>query len=178
MELSQFCPNFVQILSQEPFLMAERLELSMLNKKTVKTLRLDQPTDEKVTAYCAATGLKEATALRQLIERGLMTEGLSLYATPLGQFVRDVMQGQLDLFRDELEQRNDDLEERIAKITAKGAKYSIYGALLQTDLARGIIPAWKEMSAEAVWKAYSKQAGELQRGKAFKDIRAGVDDES
>ena len=94
-------------------------------RKHVKTIRVDPILADKVGAYCAATGLKEATALRELVEKGLMTEGLSLYASPLGQFVRDVMQGQLDLFRSELEEHNDDLENRLAKITAKGAKNSI-----------------------------------------------------
>jgi len=145
----------------------------MATSKTVKTVRLDPVLVDKVAAYCATTGLKEASALRQLIEKGLTTEGLSLYATPLGQFVRDLMQGQLDLFREELEERNDDLENRLVKITAKGAKNSILSALLLTDLSLGLIPAWKDKLPDEIWQAYSRQAGEYQSGKSFRDVKAG-----
>ncbi len=146
------------------------------NKTIVKTVRLDEGLNDKVAAYRAATGLSEAESIRSLLEAGLMTQGMELYSTPLARFVRELMQGQLDLFRDELDQRNDEMEERVAKICAKGAKASLQTAVMQVDVMRGLFPAMGEMPEERIWKAYQQQAGQLQSGISFRDVKASLGD--
>lgn len=143
-------------------------------KTIVKSVRLDQKLSDKVAAYRAATGLSEAESIRALIEAGLMTQGMELYSTPLAKFVRDLMQGQLDLFRDELDQRNDEMEERLAKICAKGTKASLQSAVMQVDIMRGLFPAMDDVPEERIWKAYQQQAGQLQRGASFHDVKAAL----
>lgn len=143
-------------------------------KAVVKTVRFDQKLADKVAAYRAATGLSEAESIRTLIEAGLMTQGMELYSTPLARFVRELMQGQLDLFRDELDQRNDEMEERVAKICAKGAKASLQSAVMQVDVMRGLFPAMGEVPEEQIWKAYQQQAGQLQEGISFHDVKAAL----
>ena len=143
-------------------------------KAVVKTVRFDQKLADKVAAYRAATGLSEAESIRTLIEAGLMTQGMELYSTPLARFVRELMQGQLDLFRDELDQRNDEMEERVAKICAKGAKASLHSAVMQVDVMRGLFPAMGEVPEEQIWKAYQQQAGWLQEGISFHDVKAAL----
>ena len=144
------------------------------SKTIVKTVRLDQKLNDKVAAYRAATGLSEAESIRSLIEAGLMTQGMELYSTPLARFVRELMQGQLDLFRDELDQRNDEMEERVAKICARGSKASLQTAVMQVDIMRGLFPVMGEASEEQIWKAYQQQAGQLQRGVSFRDVKAAL----
>ena len=136
-------------------------------KAVVKTVRFDQKLADKVAAYRAATGLSEAESIRTLIEAGLMTQGMELYSTPLARFVRELMQGQLDLFRDEL-------EERVAKICAKGAKASLQSAVMQVDVMRGLFPAMGEVPEEQIWKAYQQQAGQLQEGISFHNVKAAL----
>lgn len=143
-------------------------------KAVVKTVRFDQKLADKVAAYRAATGLSEAESIRTLIEAGLMTQGMELYSTPLARFVRELMQGQLDLFRDELDQRNDEMEDRVAKICAKGAKASLQSAVMQVDVMRGLFPAMGEVPEEQIWKAYQQQAGQLQEGISFHDVKAAL----
>ena len=143
-----------------------KLPKASANKTVVKTVRLDQKLSDKMAAYRAATGLSEAESIRSLIEAGLMTQGMELYSTPLARFVRELMQGQLDLFRDELDQRNDEMEERVAKICAKGAKASLQSAVM--------FPAMGEVPEEQIWRAYQQQAGELQGGASFRDVKAAL----
>lgn len=143
-------------------------------KAVVKTVRFDQKLADKVAAYRAATGLSEAESIRTLIEAGLMTQGMELYSTPLARFVRELMQGQLDLFRDEFDQRNGEMEERVAKICAKGAKASLQSAVMQVDVMRGLFPAMGEVPEEQIWKAYQQQAGQLQEGISFHDVKAAL----
>ena len=154
--------------------MAITLPNPNISKTIVKTVRMDQKLADKVAAYRAATGLSEAESIRSLLEAGLMTQGMELYSTPLARFVRELMQGQLDLFRDELDQRNDEMEERVAKICAKGAKASLQSAVMQVDIMRGLFPAMGEVPEEQIWKAYQQQAGELQGGASFRDVKASL----
>lgn len=146
------------------------------SKTVIKTVRLDEKLNDKVAAFRAATGLSEAEAIRQLIEAGLMTQGMELYSTPLARFVRELMQGQLDLFREELDQRNDEMEERVAKICSRGTKASLQASVMMLDTMRGLFPAMADAPEEQVWRAYQQQAGKLQAGSSFHDVKAALGD--
>ena len=147
---------------------------SRQSKTVIKTVRLDQATNDKVAAFRSATGLSDAEALRQLIDAGLMHQGAELYSTPLARVIRELMQGQLDLFREELDQRNDELEERVAKICAKGTKASLQASVMMLDTMRGLFPAMAEAPEEQVWRAYQQQAGKLQAGSSFREVKASL----
>ena len=141
-------------------------------KKTV-TVRLDDETRAKVAAYRAVSGCAtEAAAIRELVEAGLDAQGASLASAPLARFVREVMGGQLDLFRTELEARNDELEDRVARVCSRGTKASLHAAALVGDVARGLVPAYAQMTAEDVWAAYEAIGGAVQQGHSFSEACA------
>lgn len=148
------------------------------NKLKVKTVRMSEDLEERVRRYMEATGATEGAAIRELIERGLMTEGMSLYATPLARFVGDVMQSELEAFRTELSSRNEDLEERLAKVCSRGTKASLASAVMQVDCMMGLFPSMREMRAEEIYEAYCKQAGQLQRGIPFARMKKELSDEA
>lgn len=148
----------------------------MNGEMTVKSLRLPKGTIDKIAAYRMSSGETEAEALRSLIDMGLAAQSLDMYSAPLARLIRDILQGQLDLFRDELEERNDELEERVARICAKGTKCSIQSALISTDTMRGLFPALAEMGPEEIWRSYYRRAGEMQGGASFAEAMPSRDD--
>ena len=147
-------------------------------KLRVKTVRMSRDLEERVRRYTEATGATEGAAIRELIERGLMTEGMSLYATPLARFVGELMQTELEAFRTELAARNDNLEERLAKVCSRGTKASLASAVMQVDCMMGLFPSMREMTAEEIYEAYCQQAGQLQRGVPFARMKKELSDET
>ena len=147
-------------------------------KYKVQTVRLTQDQVERIEAFVATSGMKESDALRHLIDKGLMTEGASLYASPLAQFVSELMRSELELFREELTRRNTDLTERLAKVNSRGVKASLFCAAVAVDQLQGLFPAMQEMKPEEIWEAYWRQAGELQSGKSYHAVKAEMRNES
>ena len=136
------------------------------------TVRLDDETRERVRAYMAATGCgTEAAAIRELVETGLVTTGSTLLTSPLARFVREVVQGQLDLWRSEMDERCDEMEDRLARVCSRGTKASLHAAALTGDLARALVPAYQQMSAEELWRTYEAMGGAVQQGLPFADAR-------
>lgn len=148
------------------------------SKSVMKGVRLDQERYDKLAAFTKATGMSESEAMRHLIDQGLMLEGASLYSAPLAQFVSSIMQAELEKFRIELEQRNDNLEERLAKVDAKGTKAALASTVILIDAMQGLFPAMSQMKAEEIWTAYWRQAGKIQSGKSFKQVKAELGDGS
>ena len=137
----------------------------------VMSVRLDEKTYQRVKAYAIASNMKESAALRDLACKGLASDGLELYATELGQFLRSVMNGVLTTFDEALEQRNAEQEDRIARVVARSAKQASVASLICTDLAKGLFPNLKEVPIEKVYAEYSRRAGEMQAGKSFEEAR-------
>ena len=55
----------------------------MTRKQTVVTsVRMTPHLKGRIQSYCAANDLKEADAIRDLLEKGLACESLSVFATP------------------------------------------------------------------------------------------------
>ena len=45
---------------------------------------------------------------------------------------------------------------------------------MQVDVMRGLFPAMGEVPEEQIWKAYQQQAGQLQEGISFHDVKAAL----
>lgn len=142
-------------------------------KTTVKSVRMDSVLAHRVASYAAAEGAKEADAIRRLIEKGLACEALSVYATPVGQLIRDVIAAEFALMRDDMDARNDALEDRVARVCSRGTKASLQAAAQLNDLCRSVVPAWRGVPAEDLWKHYASMGGEMQSGRAYHDVRKG-----
>lgn len=143
----------------------------MGKKMVVKSVRMDQVLAGRVASYAVASGMKEADAIRLLMERGLACESLSVFATPVGGLIRDVIEAEFSLLRDELEEAGERTEERVAKVCSKGTKASLQTAAMLADVSRAIIPAWRETPPEELWSHYARAGGELQAGRRYSDVR-------
>ena len=97
----------------------------MATKKKVRSLRIDPVLDKRITSYAASAGMKESDAVRDLLEKGLACESLSVFATPVGKLVRDVIEAEFNLLREDMDSRNDALEERVARVCSRGTKASL-----------------------------------------------------
>lgn len=145
----------------------------MTTKKTVKSIRIDEVLEARIASYATAAGYSEAEAIRTLLEQGLASESLSVFATPVGGLIRDVIEAEFNLLREDMDQRNEQLEERVARVCSKGTKTSLHIAAQLNDVSRAIIPAWRDTEATDLWKYYSKVGGELQSGRSYSDVKAG-----
>lgn len=147
-------------------------------KLRVKTVRVSGKLEERIRRYMEATGTTEGASIRELIERGLMIEGMSLYASPLAQYVSELMEAELEAFRIELSARNDSLEDRLAKVCSRGTKASLASAVILVDCMMGLFPSMQEMPADEIYGAYMRQAGQLQRGIPFAKVKKELSDAS
>lgn len=145
----------------------------MTTKKKVRSLRVDSVLDARITAYAQAVGMKDSEAVRDLVEKGLTCEALSMFATPVGRLIRDVIEAEFNLLREDMDERNDRLEDRIARVTSRGTKASLATQAQLNDVSRAIIPAWKDVPASDLWSHYSRMGGELQAGKSYADMKNG-----
>lgn len=144
------------------------------NKKVVKSIRLDQVLNSRISTYAATSGKKESDAIRDLLEKGLACEALSVYATPVGQLIRDIVEAEFNLLFSDLEGYQEQLENRLAKVCSRGTKASLQTAVMLTDVSRALIPAWRNIQAKELWKAYSQAGGELQSGHSYEEVKAGL----
>ena len=142
-------------------------------KKKVRSLRVDPVLDERIASYARARGISEADAVHDLLEKGLACESLNVFATPVGQLIRDVVEAEFALVREDMDARGDRLEERVARVCSRGAKASLQAAAMLNDVSRAMIPAWRDTPAEDLWAFYARQGGELQSGRAYGDVRNG-----
>lgn len=145
----------------------------MTTKKKVRSLRVDSVLDARITAYAQAAGMKGSEAVRDLVEKGLACEAFSVFATPVGGLVRDVIEAEFSLLRDGMDESSDRLEERIARVVSRGTKASLATQAQLNDVSRAIIPAWKDVPAADLWSHYSRMGGELQAGKTYADVKNG-----
>lgn len=145
----------------------------MATKKKVRSLRVDPVLDDRITAYAQATGMRDSEAVRDLVEKGLACEALSVFATPVGKLIRDVIEAEFNLMREDMDERNDRLEERVARTMSRGTKSSLATQAQLNDISRAIIPAWKDVPAADLWSHYSRMGGELQAGHSYADVKNG-----
>lgn len=143
----------------------------MASKKTTKSVRVDQLLAQRIEAYAGSRCVKESEAIRDLIEKGLACEGLSVFATPVGSLIRDVIEAEFSLMREEMDERNERLEDRVARVCSRGTRASLQAAAQLNDAARAVIPQWRDVGAEELWRYYSRMGGELQGGTDYADAR-------
>ncbi len=146
----------------------------MATKKIVRTIRVDPVLDNRITSYARAAGIKDSEAVRQLLEKGLACESLSVFATPVGALIRDVIEAEFSLLRSDLSEREMRLEERVAKVCSRGTKASLHAAMQLNDLSRAIVPAWRDVPAKELWDDYARAGGELQHGASYSEAKAGL----
>jgi predicted DNA-binding protein len=142
----------------------------------VRSIRLEPVLAERVDSYASASGKTKADATRALIERGLASEALSVYATPVGQLIKTTIEAEFALMREDAEERDEHTENRLAKICAKGSKASIAAVVMSNDAFRALVPAWRDVPAEKLFSYYAHFAGELQAGRSYKELRTKKDE--
>lgn len=142
--------------------------------KTTHSVRLDATIEHRIKVYATANNLTASEAIRDLIEKGLACQALSVFATPLGELVRDCMEAEFNLMRDALDEHEAQIEERVARVCSRGTKASLHTAMQLNDMSRALIPAWRDTPAEELWGSYSRAGGELQAGIPYADVKAGL----
>jgi len=148
-----------------------------MNKKSnekgrVKSVRFDEETYRRIKAYAAGSGVTDSAAIRELVVKGLSVDGLGLYSTELGEYLRTTMNGCLAGFEEALRRRNDEAEDRLARVTSRSTKGALVAALVSCDLAKGLFEGLADVSVEDVYRAYARQAGEMQAGRSIDEVKA------
>ena len=146
----------------------------MALKMIVRSIRVDPVLDRRIASYAQSAGLKESVAVRDLLEKGLACESLSVFATPVGKLIRDVIEAEFGLLRSDFEEHQARMEERLAKVCSRGTKASLHAAMQLNDLSRSLVPAWREVPAKELWDSYSRAGGELQHGIPYIEVKAGM----
>jgi len=148
-----------------------------MNKKSnekgrVKSVRFDEETYRRIKAYAAGSGVTDSATIRELVVKGLSVDGLGLYSTELGEYLRTTMNGCLAGFEEALRRRNDEAEDRLARVTSRSTKGALVAALVSCDLAKGLFEGLADVSVEDVYRAYARQAGEMQAGRSIDEVKA------
>lgn len=138
----------------------------------VKSVRFDGETYRRIKAYAAGEGVTDSAAIRELVVKGLSVDGLNLYSTELGEYLRATMNGCLASFEESLRRRNDEAEDRLARVTSRSTKGALIAALVSCDLAKGLFEGLTDVPVEDVYRAYAKQAGELQAGRTIDEVKS------
>ena len=138
----------------------------------VMSLRLPDKAYRRLHAYGVSRDLSDSAAARELIAAGLASDGLALYSTELGTYLRGVMQ-QLDHMLDE---RNAEQEDRIARVVHRATRASIVAAIAAVEIEKGTFEGLDGVSASDIYAAYDKQAGLMQRGMTLSEARERLSD--
>ncbi len=146
----------------------------MRNKEHVKSIRFDDETYRRIKAYAAGRGVTDSAAIRELVVKGLSVDGLGLYSSELGEFLRTTMNGCLAQFDQSLQRRNDETEDRLAHVTSRPTKGALIAALVSYDLAKGLFEGLADVPVEDVYRAYARQAGELQAGRTIEEVKSNA----
>lgn len=143
-------------------------------KAKVMSLRLDAKTHRRLHAYGVSKDLTDSAAARELIAGGLAADGLALYSTELGGYLRHVMQPLLDQLDRTLEERNAEQEDRIARVVHRATRASIVAAIASVEIEKGTFEGLDGVSASDIYAAYDKQAGLMQRGMTLSEARESL----
>lgn len=146
----------------------------MEDKRKVMSLRLDQQTYRRLHAYGVAGGMTDSAAARELIASGLARDGLELYSTELGAYLRGVMQPLIEGFDQMLEARNAEQEDRIARCVHRATRGSIVAAIAAVEIEKGVFDGLSEIPASDIYAAYDKQARLIQAGMSLEEARDRV----
>lgn len=145
--------------------------MSKQRASKVMSIRLDQQTYRRLNAFGTAQGLSDSAAARALIVSGLAQDGLELYSTELGGYLRGVMQPLLEQLDQALEARGEELEDRIARVVHRATRGSLIAAIAAVEIEKGTFPGLEGVSATEIYDAYDKQARLIQTGLSLEEAR-------
>lgn len=145
-------------------------------KSKVMSLRLPDTTYRRLHAYGISKGFGDSAAARELIAAGLASDGISLYSTELGTYLRGVMQPLLEQLDRTLDERNAEQEDRIARVVHRATRASIVAAIASVEIEKGTFDGLDGVSASDIYAAYDKQAGLMQRGMTLSEARERLSD--
>lgn len=142
----------------------------------VMSIRLGEDEHGRVHAYAVSKGLKDGPAARELIVQALAADGLALYSTELGAYLRSVMAPLIDGFDQRLGERNAEQEDRIARVVHRAARGSIAAAIAAVEAEKALFPGLKDVSASDIYSTYEKQARLMQAGYTLAEARERIAD--
>lgn len=143
-------------------------------KTKVMSLRLDQQAYRRLHAYGVSKGISDSAAARELIAGGLAHDGLGLYSTELGAYLRGVVQPLVEQLDRTLEERNAEQEDRIARVVHRATRASIVAAIAAVEIEKGTFEGLDGVSASEIYARYDKQAGLIQAGYSLEEARERV----
>lgn len=143
----------------------------------VHSVRLGSALEARVQAYSSENGVSASEAVRLLVEKGLISESLDIYALPLGEYISRCIRSEMALLQSLQEQHDKALEERLAKVTSKGTKAALANAVQVADLSRVLVEAYRGDSAGSIYDYYMRIGGLLQRGDTLESARASASGE-
>ena len=146
------------------------------DKSKVMSLRLPDKTYRRLHAYGVSKGLSDSAAARELIAAGLASDGLALYSTELGTYLRGVMQPVLEQLDRTLGERNAEQEDRIARVVHRATRASIVAAIAAVEIEKGTFDGLDGVSASDIYAAYDKQARLMQSGMSLAEARERLAD--
>lgn len=148
----------------------------MSKSAKVMSLRFSPDDYRRLHAYGVSKGLTDSAAARELITAGLASDGLALYSTELGTYLRGVMQPLLEQLDRTLGERNGEQEDRIARVVHRATRASIVAAIAAVEIEKGTFNGLDGVSASDIYAAYDKQAGLMQRGMTLSEARERLSD--
>lgn len=146
------------------------------DKSKVMSLRLPDKTYRRLHAHGVSKGLSDSAAARELIAAGLASDGLALYSTELGTYLRGVMQPLLEQLDRTLGERNAEQEDRIARVVHRATRASIVAAIAAVEIEKGTFDGLDGVSASDIYAAYDKQARLMQSGMSLAEARERLAD--
>lgn len=146
----------------------------MEDKTKVMSIRLDQATYRRLHAFGTSKNTTDSAAARELIASGLARDGLELYSTELGAYLRGVVQPLIESFDESLERRNEEQEDRIARCVHRATRGSIVAAIAACEIEKGLFDGLRDVPASEIYERYDKQAGLVQAGYSLEEARDRV----
>ena len=141
----------------------------MEEKTKAMSLRLSAGDYRRLHAYGVSKGLSDSTAARELI-----ADGLALYSTELGTYLRGVVRPLLDQVDETLEARNAEQEDPIARVVHRATRAFIVAAIAAVEIEKGTFEGLRDVSAADIYATYDKQAGLIQAGYTLEEARGRV----
>lgn len=136
------------------------------------SLRLDEDTYRRLHAYAVSKGVTDSAAARELVASGLAQDGLGLYSTELGAYLRRTVQPLLESLERALDRRNQEMEDRVARCVHRATRGSIVAAIAALEVEKGIFEGLADVPVAELYEAYDEQARMVQAGMSLEEARS------
>ena len=138
------------------------------------SVRMPGEMKRRVEGYATANDISVSEAARELIAAGLACDGLELYSSELGGFLRRTMEPLIEGFDQSLERRNEEQEDRLARVVHRATRASIIAAIAGCEVEKAVYPGLADVPVEDVYASYDRQAGMVQAGMTLGEARERV----